>query len=348
MSHNIFGNRFVSVREPAWHQLGTVVEDQITAMEALKVAGLDYEYQMTPLVVNLPDGTVLETDKVAVLRSPTSDDPEWRTFGVVSKNYQVLPNKALAEGLDALATVSGWKFETAGALDKGRRVFMTLSTGQRSVKNDVYDSYVVVTDAKGTGESLQILMAPTRVVCQNTLIMAKDASTMNIRLRHNTGLANDYQFWTKMLHRLETQQNQMFTTLDIMAGRKLKDDEFDEFAASVFPMPKENETQKRLEALGVEESPTLDKILAANEYWTSYSIEHRAGLKELYERFNDSDENTDTKNSEFAGTAYAALQAATEIADWGGRDSKTATQSALFGSRAGMKQRAWSAAEALL
>lgn len=348
MAHQIFGTRFISVREPAWHNLGTVVEDQVTAMEALKIAGLDFEYERVPLTATLPDGSILETDKVMIVRTPTEDDPNWKMFGIVSENYSILPNEKLAEGLDALADVSGWKFETAGALDSGRRVFMTLSTGQKSIKNDEYNSYVVVTDAKGTGESLQILLAPTRVVCQNTLIMAKNSSTFDVRIRHNSSLENNYAFWSKTMHQLEAKQNRMFATMDVMADRRLTNEEFDVFAASVFPLPEESPVQKRLEALGIEDGLLAEKVSNATEYWTSYAIDHRKALGTLFERFNDSDENTTTNNSVFAGTAYAALQAATEIADWGGRNSKTATQSALFGSRSTIKQRAWSAAEDLI
>lgn len=344
MSHEIFGNRFISVREPAWHQLGTIVDQAVTAEEALNIAGLDYDYHKVPIYAELPDGTTHAIDRYAVMREPTSDDNQWRDFGIVSDNYSVMPNAELAAGLDSLAEASGWTFETAGALDKGRRIFMTLATGSRSVRNDQFDSYVVVTDSKGTGESLQILLAPTRVVCHNTLVMAKNASQFNIRLRHNASLKDDYQFWVNIVHKLDAQQDILFTKLDSLSYVKITDEQFKDFANQVYPLPEKSPAHQRLEDLGME---VKAKIIEDHEYWVERQKNSQKALNELYQRFNDSDENQDTRNSEVAGTAYAALQAAVELADWGGRNSKTATQSALFGARANVKQRAWSAAEGL-
>ncbi|RZJ32214.1 MAG: alpha/beta hydrolase, partial [Chryseobacterium sp.] len=51
MAHNLAYNQkrdrhsFFSVREKAWHGLGTIVEDYPTAAEALQFAGLDYSVE---------------------------------------------------------------------------------------------------------------------------------------------------------------------------------------------------------------------------------------------------------------------------------------------------------------
>ena len=39
MAHNLFGERFVSVRVPAWHKLGRVLEEPVSATQAWNLAG---------------------------------------------------------------------------------------------------------------------------------------------------------------------------------------------------------------------------------------------------------------------------------------------------------------------
>ncbi len=39
MAHNLFGERFVSARVPAWHQLGLVLEEPVSATQAWNLAG---------------------------------------------------------------------------------------------------------------------------------------------------------------------------------------------------------------------------------------------------------------------------------------------------------------------
>ena len=49
MAHNIFGERFLGQRKPAWHQLGLVVDEPIGAVKALERIGT-YEVIMEDLV----------------------------------------------------------------------------------------------------------------------------------------------------------------------------------------------------------------------------------------------------------------------------------------------------------
>jgi hypothetical protein len=55
MAHNLNYNSltgkhsFFSVKEKAWHGLGTIVQDYPTSAEAMKFAGLDYTVEKRPL-----------------------------------------------------------------------------------------------------------------------------------------------------------------------------------------------------------------------------------------------------------------------------------------------------------
>lgn len=351
MSHEIFGTRFIGTRTPAWHNLGTVVDGVDSVDEALKLAGIDFTYETSPLSFETPDGEhVVYGDKVVIMRSPTVDDNQWRPLGTATESYAILQNDELARGMDDIAKATGWSFETAGALKHGASIFMTLDAGERDVKGDRYESYVLVSDSKVAGKALEIAIVPLRVVCQNTLTAALSSASFSVKIRHDANASSEYEFWTGLIPTLQQRQDDVFTNLDALAARKTKKAEVDAIINAAYPMPIKSAKLRTLESLpdgtAVE---TFERLTTSHQYWTDYANKHREAARVLYDRFNDSDEASDTNNSQFAGTAYAALQAVTELADWGGGGQPESTSmSALFGDRAKVKQRAWEAANSLI
>lgn len=344
MAHDIFGARFVGTREPAWHGLGTVLTDTTTAQEALKIAGIDFTYATSALLAETPDGMVPVDNRQAILRSPTDDDPTWRTVGISSHSFDFLQNDQLAHGLDAMAEATGWTFDTAGALRQGAAIFMTLETPNREVKGDPYKNYLLVTDEKTAGKALQIVVAPVRVVCQNTLVAALGSASMTVNIRHDASIASEYAFWTGIVPELQKRQGLVFDQLEAMADKKVTKKQVDTIINAAYPLPEKSKKLTMLESLDM----TNEKLSDSFEYWTNYAVSHREAAYTLLERFNDSAEvGGDTNNGQFAGTAYAVLQAVTELADWGGSSTKT-TASGLFGARAKIKGAAWKAAAALV
>lgn len=366
MSHSIFGTRFVGARTPAWHLLGTVVpaDQQITASEALVLGDITFDYVSVPVSYDLPTGDhVVDPSRVAVLREPTYDDPVYRPLGIASDKYAYLQNHELAAGLDALAAKTGWTFETVGALDLGARVFMTLKVGTRSVLGDEYEQYFIVSDGKVSGRALQISLAPVRVVCQNTLTFADSAATQMVKLPHTRDVAADYAFWTDLTAGLEKSRQASFLTLEHLADRSVTNEEARQIIAAAYPTPRKNARARQHEAVAAASDMDPDVRQAALDALADGlgSFEARLARQracqdaayELYVRFNDGDEQggqmAPKTRARVAGTAYAALQAVTELADWSGSGSPVvAAQSALFGSRSRVKARAWRAASALL
>lgn len=345
MAHEIFGKRFVGVREAAWHGLGTVISDPIPAVEALKVAGIDYQYVTSPLFVETPDGRSTAVDnRQAILRSPTEDDPQWKVLGTSSHDYTFLSNEELAKGLDSIGEATGWTLESLGALKDGASIFMTLFTGDREVKGDQLKSYVLVSDAKVSGQALSISITPVRVVCQNTLVAAMSRAEMSVKIHHASNVADEYAFWTGLVPQLEKRQDEVFESLDALASTPITRDDADEVINAVYPLPEK--TNKHIILEGLQMVP--DNMAESFEYWTNYAVSHRKAAHELLDRFNDSNEQGgETDNSQIAGTAYAVLQAVTELVDWGG-SSTAPSGSGIFGGKAKLKKTAWAKAASLI
>jgi phage/plasmid-like protein (TIGR03299 family) len=354
---DLFGERFIGMRTPAWHALGITLpaDQQVTAVEAFQMAKLNFKYAVLPIGVTLPDGTFtsIGTDK-AIYREPTFDSPEWKSLGIVSKDFSVLQNDDLARGIDAIAEKTGWKFETAGALGSGETIFVCLKTGTHSISGDEVDSYFLVSDGKAGNRSLKISVTPVRVVCQNTLIMSDTSSNLSITVPHSNGVELEYRFWLNMISQLEHSQEVVFADLRRLADRRITDDIAKRIFLDAFPEPVQNQRVKLAKSIGTmsiedsvreEATGALSNAVMAYDYNLAQSIKWREGAYTLYQRFNEGDEQGGQMSpaalKALQGTAYAALQAVTELCDFGGMNRESASSSSLFGARAAQKTRAW-------
>lgn len=357
MVHNLFGERYIGMRTPAWHQLGITApdEEQLTTAEAFARAGLNFRYHTLPIGVTLPDGTFVTTNsEAAVYREPTPDDPQWRHLGIVSKGYSYLQNAELAQGLDAIAEQTGWKFETAGALGKGETVFACLKTGKHSVHGDEMDSYLLITDGKAANRALRIVDTTIRVVCQNTLLRAESDNSMSITVPHASGVETQFKFWLDLIASLIKSQEDTLVELRRMGDAKISDDIARRIFLDAFPEPVQNQRVKLSKSIPamniaegkkVEAAGALAPSVQAYEYNMAQSLKWREASFDLYNRFNSGAEQggsmSGAATAKLSRTAYAALQAVTEICDWGGTNRDTVASATLFGARAAQKSRAW-------
>lgn len=361
MPTTLFGERFIGMRTPAWHKLGIVVPDgtKMTAVDAFAKVGLNYQYHTLPIGATLPNGTFIPTTgEFAVYREPTPDDKEWRNLGIVSEGYRFLQNEELAKGIDAISKKTGWEFETAGALGVGETVFVCLRAGSHSVLGDEVKSYFLVSDGKAANRALRIAVTPVRVVCQNTLIASDANSSLAITVPHSDGIEDEYAFWLEMIATLERSQEVAFSELRRMAETRITDKIAKSIFEDAFPRPKQNQRVKLSKTIpnmaGIDgevlakADSALSSAVMAYEYNTAQAEKWADSAMDLYHRFNAGNEQNGQMSStalrNLQGTAYAALQAVTEICDWGGTNRDSVASATLFGARATQKSRAWASA----
>jgi len=152
------------VRTAPWHGLGTRVEEALTSEDALHYSGLDWtvrqESMMTATFLDVPGCKAnIRNDNNAIL-------------GVVSDSYQIVQNNEAFAFTDALLG-DGVRYETAGSLDGGRKVWLLARLPERYqlVDEDV-DPYIVFTNTHDGSGAIKVAPTPIRVVCQNTLNLA--------------------------------------------------------------------------------------------------------------------------------------------------------------------------------
>ena len=112
------------VRVAPWHGLGTRVESALCAEEALEQSGLDWNVIQRPIMTS--DYHPIPGYKANIR------DKDNRILGVVTDRYKVVQNAEAFAFTNALLG-EGVKYETAGSLNEGRKVWMLAKLPDRCV-----------------------------------------------------------------------------------------------------------------------------------------------------------------------------------------------------------------------
>jgi len=276
---------FVSVRQDAWHQLGTVVPEELTAEEALRYAHLaNWDVRKAPLF--LENGQEVE-DRFATIRNNPFVDGQVDILGVVGKKYQPIQNEDHAELLDALVDESGAHFETAGSLLGGRQTFITMKLPNHIEIGgiDKVETYIAALNSHDGSKAFEFIVTPVRIVCANTQAAALRAAKSRFSVRHTKSGANG------IISEARNTLGMTFKFLD------------------AFQVEAEKMIQKTLDEATFYDivSGLYPSVEDASDVIKNRVEDHRSNLMEL---FLDSPTST-----EIRGTAWAGYQAVTEYLD---------------------------------
>lgn len=188
MSHNINENRVMLARTPAWHGLGTVVETEQTAENAIKLAGLDYTVKMVDMFQGESlSGLLKVNDYQAIIREDNRN-----LLGIATKKYKIVQNIEAFNFFDIVVGEGQAIYHTAGALGQGERIWILAKLPKNIIvsKDDVVETYLCLTTSHDGKSSVRMYHTPVRVVCQNTLNMSMSDAKKGISIRH-TGEIKD-------------------------------------------------------------------------------------------------------------------------------------------------------------
>jgi phage/plasmid-like protein (TIGR03299 family) len=167
--------------EVPWHGLGVKVDHLATSAEALEAAKLAWRVSKQPM--QLENGRAVPDHK-AVVR-----DDIGAVLGVVGRQYTPLQNVDAFAFADLLLPGAEGRYETAGSLMGGRRVWMLAKLGEADiVPGDPVTDYLLLSNSHDGTSSFRVLQTSVRVVCNNTLTMALGARTEHaIAFKHTAG-----------------------------------------------------------------------------------------------------------------------------------------------------------------
>jgi phage/plasmid-like protein (TIGR03299 family) len=195
MAHNINFNEttqkdsFFSVKQKAWHGLGQIVDQYPTSGEAIDYAGLNYQVKKADLsAVNLSSQRVNIQNVPVPNYYATMRTDNGAVLGIVGKDYQIVQNRDAFTFFDSIVGGDGIMYETAGALGKGERIFITAKLpGYIEVgNNDLIEKYLFLTTSHDGSGSIMAAFTPVRIVCANTLNAAMKNTTNVVKIRHTS------------------------------------------------------------------------------------------------------------------------------------------------------------------
>lgn len=226
MAHNLNYNEktqkhsFFSVKEKAWHGLGQIITDYPTSAEAIKHAGLNYTVEKRKLFTL--DNGQSDRDEADLMLYTELEVPNYyanvrtdteEVLGVVGKDYNIVQNVVAFAFFDGIIGGNdGILYETAGALGKGERIFITAKLPDyiRVGKADCIEKYLFLTSSHDGFGSITASFTPVRICCQNTLNAALKNQTNSIKIRHTASA----QERLKQAHQLLGITNQLANELE--------------------------------------------------------------------------------------------------------------------------------------
>lgn len=184
MSHDInITNGRASVAlavRSAWHRLGQVLTDAFDTATALREANMDWQVELQPCFTQ--DMRKVNGRKLVVRQDTQA------VLGVVGDRYTPLQNRDAFGFFDGAFGRDKARFETAGVLGAGERVWMLARVpGDFDVlPGDQVAPYLLLSNGHDGGQPVTAIFTPIRVVCQNTLGKAMKAAQAgeSVRVLH--------------------------------------------------------------------------------------------------------------------------------------------------------------------
>lgn len=310
MAHELESDKsFASFREPAWHGLGTVFNEEVSTREMLELANL-HDWNVRLEEVAIPDGFASDKTYNYVTRTNPFDRSQNDILGVVGERYRILQNEELFDFGDALLD-GGGRWETAGSIKGGRQVFGSLALERETVLDpngvsDKVNTYLLVNTSHDGSIAIQASVTPVRVVCANTL---------NLALGSGVGRNRNIKQSFKIRH-TQTASGKIQAAREALGLANVYMDEFDKMAQAM-----------------IEQTVTNDQFIKMIELAYPKPEENKKGAEAKWQNKTDLLEYiyTGPYNDTIAGTAWGALNALTERMDWHRQGRKGSNEAVLAG-----------------
>lgn len=352
MAHEIMGKRFIARSQPAWHNIAQRIfgaGDVITARQAMAEVAQDIKVDKFPLYYSDSFGASVKVeDRLAVVRQATADDPRHRLLGITSDAWELTTYPELAGALDPLS--AKFKVETAGVLKNGGLAFLCFRGEDYDVRGDAMRTYFAANFSLTPGEGHRVFHSPVRVVCWNTNTMAQGQATINLGVPHTKDALQRIELAARLATQFHEMKDKAKGIFEAFADTQVTRKDVDAIIYAAFQLPtlpsklrllKQTLSAVEAEAFKGALTPTMLIDLQKEQEKYERQCEQTSLLRqaalESFERFNPPN---------LRGTAWAAYNAVTEVADW--REGRGADESAVVGSRAQEKSRAFEAAMALV
>lgn len=218
-------------REKPWHGLGVRVEEAPTSADALRLAGLDWEVAQEPIFTE--GGDAIAGYKV------NARDSDRKVLGVVSDRYKIIQNREAFSFTDTLLG-SGVRYETAGSLQEGKRVWLLARLPREYIiAGERISPYLVFSNSHDGSGAVRVALTPIRVVCNNTLNLALDTARRSWSMIHTGNISGKMQEAKDTLFMAETYMDSLGEAFERLRRQKVTDSQLKEYVEQLLPLEKD-------------------------------------------------------------------------------------------------------------
>lgn len=216
------------VRETPWHGLGTKVMEAPTSKEALQLSGLNWKVNQE--LVYTESGNVIQGFKANIR---DSDDA---VLGVVTDRYKVIQNEEAFAFTDELLG-EGVRYETAGSLQGGRRVWLLARLPQEYIiSGERISPYLVFSNTHDGSGAIRVAVTPIRVVCNNTLNLALNTASRSWSMNHTGDVKGKMEEAKQTLFHAYGYMEELGREFEKLRAQKISDRKVEEYIQELLPL----------------------------------------------------------------------------------------------------------------
>ena len=231
------------VRETPWHGLGTKVLEAPASKDALQLAGLNWRVMQEPIYTAMEE--LVDGYKANVR------DSDRKVLGVVTDRYRVIQNDEAFAFTDGLLG-EGVKYETAGSLQGGRKVWLLAHMPHEYIiSGERISPYLLFSNTHDGSGAIKVALTPIRVVCQNTLNLALAGAKRSWSMIHTGDIREKMQEAKDTLFLAEKYMDELGKEFEALRMKKLTDKQVMEYIEILLPIedgstPQQEKNMKRL------------------------------------------------------------------------------------------------------
>lgn len=216
------------VRETPWHGLGTKVKEAPASRDALILAGLNWKVIQEPIFTDTREQ--IEGYKVNIR------DSDRKPLGVVTERYKVIQNEEAFAFTDELLG-EGVKYETAGSLQGGRKVWLLAHMPHEYIiSGERISPYLLFSNTHDGSGAIKVALTPIRVVCQNTLNLALSSAKRCWSMIHTGDIRGKMQEARNTLFMAQTYMDELGKEFENLRMKKITDKQVMEYIEILLPM----------------------------------------------------------------------------------------------------------------
>lgn len=228
-------------REKPWHGLGTMVAEAPNSKDALRLAGLNWKVLQEPVYTENKE--LIQGYKANVR------DTDRKVLGVVTDRYKVIQNEEAFAFTDTLLG-EGVRYETAGSLQEGRRVWMLARLPREFIiGGERISPYMVFSNTHDGSGAVKTALTPIRVVCNNTLNLALRTAKRSWSMIHTGDISGKIEEAKNTLLLADEYMTALGQEFENLRKIKLSEKQVLDYIKSLLPM---EENYSLLQKRGVE------------------------------------------------------------------------------------------------